>query len=191
MKISMQDLKGANDRVLAGALAGRKAFSELVEQTSQEPDKPEPLFLDFGEIEVATASYLRESVLAFRDAIRRRRSKWYPVVANAKDGVTEELKVLVGTHGNALMLCDLDGTGTPHQPRLLGDLDPKQRVTFDLVLEHGETDAAALMKGHGEREKLTAQTAWNNRLAVLANLGLIVEISQGRAKRYRPLFAED
>jgi len=45
------------------------------------------------------------------------------------------------------------------------------------------------MREHGESEGVK-QTAWNNRLAALAGLGLVVELSQGRAKRYRPLFME-
>jgi len=43
------------------------------------------------------------------------------------------------------------------------------------------------MREYGEREGVK-QTAWNNRLVSLAALGLIVEITQGRAKRYKPLF---
>ncbi len=71
----------------------------------------------------------------------------------------------------------------------LGELDPKQRLTFDLVCEHGETDAGALMRSYGESEGLKHATAWNNRLASLASRGLVIEQSYGRAKRYRPLFA--
>jgi hypothetical protein len=87
------------------------------------------------------------------------------------------------------MLCTLDGGGRVHQPKLVGDLDPKQRITFDLVQKCRETDASQLMRDYGESEGVQ-QTAWNNRLAGLANLGLIVELSQGRARRYRPLFGE-
>ena len=60
-------------------------------------------------------------------------------------------------------------------------------MTFDLVQERGETDAGELMRDHGEKEGVK-QTAWNNRLASLAGLGLVIEIAQGRAKRYKPLF---
>jgi hypothetical protein len=105
--------------------------------------------------------------------------------------VADELKVLVTARGNALMLCSLDDNDQPHEQCLLGELDPKQRITFDLVQKRGETDAAELMRAHGEREKTKVQTAWNNRLASLAGLGLVVELSQGRAKRYRSLFAEN
>src|ERR1700730_417131 len=138
-----------------------------------------------------TASFLRESVLAFRDAVRRRRSNLYPVIANASDLVADELKLLVMARGNALTLCSLDKNGRPHDQHLLGELDPKQRITFDLVPERGETDAAELMRDYGESEKTNVQTAWNNRLVSLADLGLVVELSQGRAKRYRSLFAEN
>ena len=191
MKILMRVLAEGGADVLAGALHGRKILAKLVELTGEEPASPEPVFLDFEGVSVATASFLRETVLAFRDAVRRRRSNFYPVVANASDLVGDELRILVEQHGDALMLCSLDRRGEPKEPRLIGDLDPKQRITFNLVCERGETDAAELMREHGKSEKReVGQTAWNNRLAALAGLGLIVEMSQCRAKRYRPLFME-
>jgi len=191
MKILMRELVDGDGRVLAGAITGRKVLARLVELTGREPDAPEPVFLDFAGVEVATASFLRETVLAFRGTVRRRRSNFYPVIANASELVADELVVLVASQGNVLMLCSLDENDQPHQPRLVGDLDPKQRFTFDLVQQRGETDAAELMRQYGESEKIVVkQTAWNNRLASLAALGLVVELSQGRAKRYRPLFME-
>lgn len=190
MKISMKELSQGDGETLAGALTGRKLLAKLIELTGGEPGEPEPVFLDFAGVQVATASFLRESVLAFRDDVRRRRSNFYPVIANASDLVAEELKVLVASRGDVLMLCSLDAHGDPHQPRLLGELDPKQRMTFDLVQQRGETGAAELMRDYGEAEKTTVQTAWNNRLSALANLGLVVELSQGRTKKYRPLFME-
>lgn len=128
---------------------------------------------------------------AMRHSIRGSRSNWYPVVANAGDLVAEELKVLVSAHGNAVMQCSLDEAGKAVNARIIGDLDPKQRLTFDLVRQRGETDAGELMKAHGDSAQKVVQTAWNNRLAALVNLGLIVELSQGRAKRYRPLLMEE
>jgi hypothetical protein len=125
--------------------------------------------------------------LTYRDTIRRRGSNLYPVIANASQLVEEELKILVSSESDVLMLCALDENDQPHKPRLLGRLDPKQRLTFDLVQRCNETDAAELMREHGEKERVK-QTAWNNRLAALASLGLVVELSEGRAKRYRPLF---
>ena len=183
-------LAEGDGKTLAGAFSGRKILAKLIDLTGTEPSEPEPVFLDFAGVNVATASFLRESVLAFRDDVRRRRSNFYPVIANASDLVAEEIKVLVGSRGDVLMLCSLDADGNRHEPRLVGELDPKQRMTFDLVRQRGETGAAELMREYGEAEKTTVQTAWNNRLSALASLGLIVELSQGRTKKYRPLFME-
>jgi hypothetical protein len=186
MKILMRDLVEGDGEVLAGALSGRKVWGKLTEHIGQEGDVPEPVFLDFSDVEVATASFLREAVLGFRDTVRQRRSNLYPVVANAGELVADELKILVEQHGDAIMLCSLDNKGVPRDPRLIGNLDPKQRITFDLVCERGETDAAELLRIHRETPEVK-QNAWNNRLASLAGLGLLIELSEGRTKRYRPL----
>jgi hypothetical protein len=188
MIIVVKGLIDGNPDVLAGAINGRNIYNKLMQQISDEPETPEPLFLDFIGVEVATASFLRETVLAFRDTVRRHRSKFYPVIANASQLVEEELRVLVESHSDALMLCVLDENGNPQESRIMGNLDPKQKFTFDLVQQRGLTDAAQLWREHGPNE--TVKTAWNNRLAALANLGLVVELSEGRAKRYRPLFTE-
>lgn len=186
MKINLLEVCGSS--VLAGALNGRTALGRLLEATATEADKPEPVFLDFSGIEVATASFLRESVLAFRDIVRGRRSHYYPVIANPDESVQDELIELLRPRGGVLMICTLADDGTVTGAAPLGELDPKQRMTFDLVLQRGETDAAALMREFGESEGVKHTTAWNNRLASLAALGLVIEQSQGRAKRYRPLF---
>lgn len=188
MKISLRDIAGAP--VLAGAVNGRTALTRLLAETAAEPPQPEPVFLDFSGIDVATASYLRESVLAFRDIIRGRRSLYYPVIANANESVREELVEMLRPRSGVLMACNLGGDGAVSGPAPLGELDPKQQQTFDLVRMHGETDAGALMRNYGESEGTTHATAWNNRLSSLAALGLIVELSQGRTKRYRPLFGD-
>jgi hypothetical protein len=187
MRVALQQI--GHDKVLAGALNGKAALMGLLEATMSEPTEPEPLFLDFAGVEVATASFLRESILAFRDIVRRRRSNFYPVVANPNEAVRDELLELVRVRGDVLMTCVLDEVGTVVSTAAVGNLDPKQQVTFDLVRQHGETDAAELMRVYGETEGLTHATAWNNRLASLVTLGLIVETSMGRAKRYRPLFS--
>lgn len=186
MRISLKEI--CSSAVLAGALNGKAALNRLLLATASEPDKPEPIFLDFSNVEVATASFLRESVLAFRNIVRRRRSRFYPVIANLSETVRDEMMELLGPRGDVLMVCTLGDGESVAQSELLGELDPKRRMTFKLVREFGETDAAELMRTYGESEGLKHATAWNNRLASLAALGLIVELSEGRAKRYRPLF---
>ena len=188
MHILVRDLVGSD--VLAGALTGRRALSLLLERIPTEFRQPEPLYLDFTGVEVATASFLRECIIEFRDMVRRRWTSCYPVVANASDSVTEELSILLRPQRDVLVLCSLDGDGNPSSPRLVGDLEPKQRITFDLVKKLGETDAGDLMhrsKASDDSHDVVGQTAWNNRLASLSKLGLLMELNHGRTKRYRPL----
>ena len=183
MRFRLKDL--ADNEILAGAVAGRRILGLLLDRIDGEPTAPEPVYLDFQGVEVATASFLRECILEFRDIVRRRWTNNYPVVANANDSVAEELSVLVAQR-DVLILCTLDAKGRPTSPRLLGALEPKQRIAFDLVRERGETDAGELMRSSRGTEDV-GQTAWNNRLAALSRLGLLMEMSNGRAKRYRPL----
>jgi hypothetical protein len=186
MRIGMREVGGSE--VLAGALNGKVALTRLLAAAMTEPALPEPLYLDFSGVEVATASFLRESVLSFRDIVRGRHSTFYPVIANANDNVRDELVELVRARGDVLVTCTLHEDGSVAEGAQIGSLDPKQRVTLELVRERGETDAGELMRTHGKSEGLAHATAWNNRLASLASLGLIVELAHGRAKRYRPLF---
>lgn len=186
MKIDLIEL--CNNQVLAGSLNGRAVLNQLLAKSAREPNEPETIFLDFSGVEVATASFLRESVLAFRDIVRRRRSHFYPVVANANEVVRDELMELLRLRRDVIMACVISENSAVAQVSLMGELDPKQRLTFDLVQAHGETDAGTLMRKYGGGEGVKHPTAWNNRLASLASLGLVIEQSQGRAKRYRPLF---
>lgn len=186
MKIDMVQM--AKTDVLAGALSGRAALTRLLELVAAEPAAPELVFLDFQNIQVATASYLRECTVALRDVIRGRDSLYYPVVANPNQEVRDELLELARTRGDVFMTCALASDGTASQPSLVGDLEAKQLLTFTLVQQHGATDAGELMREHGKNDNVRHATAWNNRLSALARLGLIVETRQGRLRRYRPLF---
>jgi hypothetical protein len=175
-------------QVLAGALNGKETLGRLLQMVTVEPEMPEPLFLDFQGIEAATASYLRESIVALRKVIRGRDSHYYPVIANPNEAVSDELVELARARGDVFLTCALAGDGTVSQTTIVGDLEAKQLLTFDLVQQHGEIDAGELMREYGSREKVRHATAWNNRLSALASLGLVVEMRQGRLKRYRPLF---
>ena len=184
MRISLSGL-GEGD-VLAGSLTGRRVLTALLDRISHEPPQPEPVFVDFDDIQIATASFLREALLEFRDTVRRRRLKFYPVIANANTSVREELSILIARTRTVIMLCSLDVDGQPHAPLILGDLEPKQEMTLNLVRQKGEADAAELVHASHSLDGV-GHTAWNNRLSALARLGLLMELNSGRSKRYRPL----
>jgi hypothetical protein len=189
MQIDMKKVAGT--AILAGALNGKRALGKLVAMTVQEHFEPEPVFLEFSKVDVATASFLRESVLALRNIVRGQRSNFYPVIANANANIRDELFELVGgQRSDVLIACALSESGKVSDVSLIGDLEPVQRRTFDLVRQVGETDAGELMRAHGATDRPTRTTAWNNRLTSLTYLGLLVEVSQGRTKRYKPLFGD-
>jgi hypothetical protein len=176
--------KEAATEILSGANRGQDLFLRLLRYEVQ-IENPQPLFLDFKGVEIATASFLRESVVALRDVLRARRSHAYLVVANANAGVIDELAEVVRSRGGVLMTCLVGSDSKISKLKVLGSLDVKQQLTLDLVTEKGETDAGELSREFQAED--VKPTAWNNRLASLVSLGLIMEISQGRSKRYRPL----
>lgn len=183
MQIDIEQIGGGN--VLSGSSNGKLVLSRLLAQLTDEPNEPQPIFLDFSGVDVATASFLRESCIALRKVIRGRNSFYYPVFANVNDSIRDELIELA--RGEAFLTCHVSKTGKVSRGVIIGELEAKQRLTFDLVRRHGETDAGELMRRYGKEEQTRHTTAWNNRLASLVALGLIAEVRVGRLKRYRPL----
>ena len=167
MRIPIREVGGSE--VLAGASEGRRALGLLLERIDGANGHPSMVYLDFEGVEVATASFLRESVVEFRDIVRRRWKTVYPVVANANEMVVEELSLLLGTQPDAMALCMLDQCGKPHSPCLLGELQPKQRIALELVKQAGETNAGEL--AGQARIRAVVRRVWNNRLASLSRLG--------------------
>jgi hypothetical protein len=188
MRVTMQREGGGLDGVLAGSGEGRTFLAQMVQKTGRDPAEPEAILLDFTGIKVATSSYLREAVVHLRDMLRSRRSNFYPMVANLGDAVMEELTMLLHDHGDAMLSCVIDEDGRLQNIKPIGRLERVQQRTFELVAEKGEigaVEAQALFPG-----ETSTVTAWNNRLAALAERGLVVELSRGRLKRYRPVLME-
>jgi len=183
MRIELRKLTSTD--VLAGAGAGARTLARLIDTVAAAPC-PEPVFLDFTGIDVATGSFLRESVLSFRNYCRLSQPGLYPVVANATDAVREELEFILRAMGDVVVTCNLDAHGNPSDAKVIGTLEPKQRTTLLAVIKAGETDAAGLQKEVGEQEPIRG-TAWNNRLSSLVAKGILIEVRRDRAKRYRPV----
>lgn len=180
--------KLANDDVLAGAREGVAMLAKLIDGLGPAEDA-QLVILDFHDIRVATGSYLRESVLGFRSYCRQRTPASAVVIANADPVVAEELRNLLNAAGDALVTCDLPASDVPRNGRVLGSLEEKQRATLDAVLRLGEADARALHEKF-QRTETIGVTGWNNRLAALAEKGILIEEREGRAKRFRPVLKE-
>ena len=176
----------APDGVLSGAIEGQEAFLTILSMCANPPADPRPLILNFHSVRLATASFLRECVFTLKDHMRARRSSWYPVLANVSGAIEDELSILTQAGKDALTLCECDEDGKISDPRLFGDLDPKHQRTFEMVAERGEVDAGSLAEAFGPIEQLQNTTAWNNRLRTLVERRVLIEVTKGRAKFYRP-----
>lgn len=173
----------SSDGVLAGSIEGQKVLADLLRQTVT-PAAPEVFFLDFDGVAVATTSFLRDSVIAYRNHARSTWPAIYPVCANLSSRVKEELHSFLKERSDAFVICSLDSRGAVSDVELIGQIDGKQGVALRGVLDLGESDAPGLREHVGEE---VAATAWNNRLAALADKGILIEVSTGRNKRYRPV----
>lgn len=175
----------ATDHVLATSQLGKKVFAALIGKIVTQSEAT-LLYLDFAEVEVATTSFLRDSVVALRDYARAHLPTVYPVVTNPSAGVKEELHEFLRSRGDALATCRLSAQDHASDPEVLGQLDGKQLATLRAVVAATETDAVELLKQFAAEESV-GTTAWNNRLATLSAKGLVIETAAGRTKRYRPV----
>lgn len=185
MKVLHSIREVAKTDVTAGAQAGRRAFVALVSSTS-EPSEPSPVFLDFGGVEAATGSFLRECIFAFRDHCRHALPNAYPVVANAAPVVVEELAFYAKSQAEALWSCALSLQGRISAVQLIGrdNLEAGQQEALRLTETLPEATAPLMAQ---QSSQAVGVTAWNNRLSALAAKGLVMEQRRGKTKIFRPV----
>lgn len=186
MRIEMKQF--AVGGALSGVMLGMSVFAKIMSLLTKEPQLPEQLELDFADVEVATASFLRECVLSVRNAVRGRGSNFYPVITDANQSIIDDLSELAEHRKEVFVIASRDQRGDLTAYQLVGRLEAKQQTTLNHVKQLGKTDAADLMERFGLDEGLTTTTAWNNRLASLALQGLIAENRIGRLKKYHMIF---
>lgn len=182
MRIPLYEISG-RQAILSGVQAGRRVFAGMVAHAAP-PSSAETAYLDFSGIEVATGSFLRESVMAFRDYARSTLPDLYPVVANPSEAVTEELDFLLKHRKDALLSCRLGPNGAVTEGSVLGELENGYRIAFDLVARL-RTASAPDLAAQGDAN--IGPTAWNNRLAFLASRGLLMERRAGKSKMFTPV----
>lgn len=180
LTIDIKELGGKN--VLGGSIPGQLLFGKLISRVAIGPDS-EPCFLDFGKIQLATSSYLRESVLAFQRWGIDRKPTLLTAIANINSETQEELEVALADSGGAMWVCTL-ARGRIVGSSVIGKFDQMQRETFELVRARGEVDAPSLAREMINGRKVS-QTAWNNRLAALASRGVLMERQHSKTKIYR------
>ena len=128
------------------------------------------LILDFSKVGDASASFLRESILAFRDYARAYQPDVFPVLANIADAVHEEFDTLLRDRGEAMPGCRFDAPGVIRDPEVLGVLERGLGETLDIVRQRGDTTLKDLRDISAE----TKATTQSNRIASLIRLGFVV-----------------
>jgi hypothetical protein len=188
MRIRVRDF--VDTPVLAGAQAGARTLARLI-ALRQLSGLNGPVFLDFGGIEVATASFLREFALPFKAFPRSTRSSWHAVIANASPETLEELSIVCTIRSDPMLTCALDDLGKVTGIGMAGLLDSKQREAYEFVVANGNVTAKQLMESTSKAsESATSPTAWNNRLSTLVDKGIVAEANIGRQKVYTPVLRE-
>ena len=183
MRHRLLNLAGGH-AIFSGGMAGRKLLTALITATPSQ-EAPSTIFLDFDGVEVATSSFLRESVVGFRDFARLSLANAYPAAANLASPVLEEFEFFLRSRNDVFWVCDLDPDEAVSAGRLLGDLDPAQRATFEAVSALGAVTAPELAARFPNQS--IGPTAWNNRLSSLAAKGVLVERKVGKSKSFSSL----
>lgn len=181
-KINISQMENG-DPVLAGLLRGQQLYNKLISQMPRSA-VPQTLFLDFRNVDLATGSYLRESILGLKRYCRNEGLNIYPVLANINEDTLQELELALKAQSDAIFICNLDARDRVSSVRLVGILEDKDLKTFEALSKCQEVDAASLAEQYATQERI-GPTGWNNRLAGLVAKGIVKEIRRGRAKFYR------
>ncbi len=184
-KLTIPLLSPDEEPILAGRLSGKRTFLRVLEEVPSFV-APTILILDFRGVELATSSFLGEAVLPLRDHLRFRRPPAYVVVANLAEKVAEEFDELLIRTGDAMLACEIPANRNIARVRLMGKLEEKLLETFNLIRQKGAASAVELYAESRESDRI-GPTAWNNRLSVLTSKSLLMEIAQGRTKKYQPV----
>lgn len=168
-----------SDGVAAGSNAGEQERARLLSILSNQPAPvgPEVVYIDFGDIEVATVSWIREAVFALADEARRRWPHFCPAIGACGSDVAEEVEVAAIALSRPI---PAPAHSTAHGIGMFGQLDQVQLQTLQRVSSLGPVSAPDLMNAYPE----CSLQAWNNRLRSLSERGLLLTEKRGRERWY-------
>jgi hypothetical protein len=191
--------------VASGAITG-KLHADRVAVLFGELDDDElgsRVVFDFEGIEMATASYLKASVLWAMtcgrmhagiidpeelrqlDATHFRPLSIFPLVAGANTEVETELQEIFGGRGLACVVANEWTPKSVLSGRVVGKLEPTGAKTLKAIKGLPEFTAYDL-QDRFPKEGVNA-TAWNNRLVELYRLRLLRRRKQGKFWKYQPV----
>jgi len=191
--------------VAAGAITGRLHADRVVSllEAQDNDELGSQVVFNFDGIDMATASYLKASVLwavtcgrieagiidpeelRQLDASHFRPLSIYPLVAGANTEVETELQEIFGGRWLACVVTDEWTPKNVRSGKVLGKLDPTAAKTLKAIKGLHEFTAYDLQERF-PKEGVNA-TAWNNRLVELFRLRLLRRRKQGKFWKYQPV----
>lgn len=182
LRIDLRSLYG--ESVLAGSKNGEAFLPKLLDAAKHQAADA-VVALDFGKLELVTASFFRTAFRAFRDYARNGAGV-YPLFANANHDTLDEIRNFAEDVGDVFLFGALTRDGEIKDTFIVGNLDDKQSKALTALIKLGEADAGQLFKAYPEAD-VSSSAAWSNRLAALAAKGFLVERLEGRVKKYRTI----
>ncbi len=137
--------------------------------------------VDFGQMEICTASAIRELLLPTWKWLRE--NGCMGIIGNTDEATLDEIKLVADTSKQPF-ICARFHDKTLEGPVVYGQLEEKMALTLRLVLDSGEADAKAI---HQLARDNTQVTVWNNRLAALEDFGLLSRRKVSKTKFYFPI----
>lgn len=173
--MELADIAGTN--ILAGRLAG-EALAPRLEEAALRNAAHGLLILDFGRVEVITASYFLAATAWSWSSREVMAQDIFVLLANLSPGSLDEVELGLRSSGlKALSGSFLQGKLAQVKPL---NLEPSERETYRLVEEMQEVSAADLFK----RDPRIQPTAWSNRLVLLHSYRILRRRKAGRQLIY-------
>jgi hypothetical protein len=134
--------------------------------------------LDFHGIEALTPSYFKKALLPIWTDPGPER-EFFPVVANVRDGIDEDLAVSLGWCGLSTWEETLETRDTKSYAPF-AKIDGSLFDTLSIIHELKHATAGSL----ADRYRQISSSAWSNRLAILYDRRMLARYKQGRQLIY-------
>lgn len=190
-------------RVASGALTAKEHAAKAVSQLEEANEVGTLVVFDFADVELATASYLKATVLwavtcgrmhagiidaeelRSLDASQFQPLNIFPLVANTNAEIETELEEIFGGRWLACAIATQITAKKVVKAKVVGKLEPTAAKTLKAIKGLGEFTAYDLVERF-PKEGINA-TAWNNRLVDLHRLRLLRRRKQGKFWKYQPV----
>ncbi len=170
--------------ILAGKSDGMRDFPKMLDAVEQTPPG-DTVVLDWGGIEIATASYFGATLVALLRMAMAGELDRYFIVTNLNRTCLDELKLVLEYQGLVVLLGDWKG-GHIRKVQVLGTLESPYAATLEAVQKLLCASATELHQGQ-QGGAVIGKTGWINRLSNLHRLRLIRKERVGREYKFHAL----